>query len=141
MSLWTHITSCISVDTCIYSKDLKLLVEAFLTTAPKITGSEGDADVFVNIQSGHNYWTNYDCEHCEYRLTLRESLEDDQTEVCDAPKDHDCSGEYQSCVVISIQGDLRDRTKEQTQKEFDAFLKYIEDRYLIRDYAVNIVGD
>lgn len=138
MSSWTHITSCMSVDTYKVCKNLKKSVKSYLRDAPKITGSEGDADIFVNIQNGYNYWTNYDCEHYRYRFTLRDDPDDDCMNICDAPDDHDCSAGYQTCVVISIQGDLRDRTKEQTQKEFDAFLKYIEDRYLIRDYSINI---
>ena len=65
---------------------------------------------------------------------------DDTT--CDPPHDFECpEGRYQTRVVISIQGDLRDRMKDQTEDEFKEFLKFIECRYLLRDYAVNIEGD
>lgn len=142
MSMWTHITSCLSVDTCNCSKTPVEDVYKYLKKAPKITGSEADADVFVNLQSGHNFYTSHDCTDCEFAPTLHDVVIDGQEySECDAPDDHDCSAEYQTCVVISIQGDLRDRMKDQTQKEFDAFLKYLEKKYMIRDYSLNIEGD
>lgn len=143
MSMWTHITACLSVDTCIAEKRpiLRKLVKQYLKNAPEITGSEGPAEVFVNIQGGHNFYTSYDCEHCEYKDTLRDITVDGlDYQECDAPDGHDCSGEYQSCIVISIQGDLRDRIPDQTKREFEEFLKYIEAEYIIRDYSVNIEG-
>ena len=144
MSRWTHITACLSVDTYMEEprKELRKQVKGYLKGAPKITGSEGNADIFINIISGHNLWTSFDCEHCKYKETLREIKIDglDYLE-CDAPEGHDCSGEYQSRIAISIQGDLRDRTKEETTKEFNEFLHYIEKEYSIRDYAINIEGE
>lgn len=142
--MWTHITACLSVDTSIIEKkpEMRKQIKEFLKSAPKITGSERDVDIFVNIQSGYNFSTSHDCEHCEYRSTLRDVIEDGKEyQECDAPDGHDCSAKYQTCVVISIQGDLRDRTVTQTKEEFDAFLKYIESDYYVRDYSVNIEGD
>lgn len=144
MSCWTHITACLSVDTSIIDKKpaLKRKVKEYLKDAPVITGSEADADVFVNIQTGHNFSTNRDCDHCKWKDTLRDvTIDGEEYTECDAPNRYNCWGEYQTCIVISIQGDLRDRTKEQTQKEFDAFLKYIEKEYWVRDYSINIEGD
>ena len=69
------------------------------------------------------------------------TIDGKEIEECDAPEDYDCSADYQTCVVISIQGDLRDRTKEETQKEFNEFMKYITTKCYIRDYSVNIEGD
>lgn len=142
MSQWTHITSCMSVDTCIEEPNNVLLdlVHEFLSCAPKITGSERDADVFVNIQSGHNAWTSADCDHCVYGKTIVHLNEGGFQ--CDAKEGYECpEGEYQTCIVISIQGDLRDRIKQETQKEFDAFKRYIENQYIIRDYSLNIEGE
>ena len=144
MSMWTHITACLSVETGMSRKKLELKreVQKVLRQAPKITGSEGNADVFVNVQSGYNFFVGRDCDNCKYKNTLREITDKKDGEsylVCDAPDYHDCSGEYQTCVTISIQGDLRDRTEEQTKKEFDDFLEYIKNQhYYIRDFALNI---
>ena len=144
MSCWTHITACLSVETYITEKDTELRkqVQEFLKNAPEITGSEGNADIFVNIPSGYNWFMSLDCEHCEYETDLKNIIIDGkEVQECYAPEDYDCSGKYQSCIVISIQGDLRDRTKETTQKEFDEFREYIKTKYCIRDYSLNIESE
>lgn len=142
MSSWTHITSCLSVETALTQPKsvLKKIIMKELKEAPKITGSEKCADVFVNVKSGSNFWTSSDCNRCPFGETAEWSKE--KGYECEAPEDYKCpSGEYQSCVVISVQGDLRDRSPDQTQKEFDEFLTYLKKRYYIRDYSINIIGD
>ena len=145
MSMWTHITACMSVETGIVAKKpaLKKQVKEYLDKAPKITGSEGPADVFVNIQSGYSFYTSYDCDRCKYKDSIIELKDEngDDYMMCSAPDKHDCSAEYQTRVVISVQGDLRDRVKEETEKEFEEFKKYVEKLGYIRDYAVNIEGE
>ena len=145
MSMWTHITACMSVETGIVAKkpELKKQVKEYLDKAPKITGSEGPADVFVNIQGGYSFYTSRDCDRCKYKdsiIKLKDENGDDCM-MCSAPDKHDCSAEYQTGVVISVQGDLRDRVKEKTEKEFEEFKKYVEKLGYIRDYAVNIEGE
>ena len=142
MSMWVHITACLSVETGFVEKPnvLKKIIQKELKSAPKITGSEGCADVFVNIQSGFNLWLNKDCNHCPYSNTIVWTGEGKFT--CDPPKGYKCKpGEFQTCVTISVQGDLRDKTKQETIKEFEEFLDFIRTRHYVRDYAVNIVGD
>ena len=145
MSMWTHITACMSVETGIVAKkpELRRRVKEFLKSAPEITGSEGPADVFVNIQGGYNFYTNRDCDRCKYKDSIIELKDEDGNDymMCSAPDKHDCSAEYQTRVVISVQGDLRDRVKEETEKEFEEFKKYVEKLGYIRDYAVNIEGE
>lgn len=144
MSCWTHITACLSVETGMVEKKptLKKKVKEYLKEAPKITGSEADADVFVNIQSDHNFWTSRDCKHCKYKDTIKDIKVNGEDWIeCDAPTGHDCSAGYQTCIVISIQGDLRDRMYEQTKEEFDTFLEYLKKEYYIRDYSLNIEGE
>ena len=133
--MWTHITACLSVDTGLVEPrgHVKKVITKELKEAPKITGSEGDADVYVNVQSGYDYFIGRDCCHCPHYTGEAD---------CEPPHDFECpEGRYQTRVVISIQGDLRDRMKDQTRDEFKEFLKFIECRYLLRDYAVNIEGD
>lgn len=144
MSCWTHITACISIETGIVEKrpELKRRLKKYIENAPKITGSERDADIFINIKTGHNFWTSKDCDHCKYANTLHDVIEDgEEYSKCDGPENYKCSAEYQTHAVITVQGDLRDRTKKQTQTEWDAFLKYIETDNFVRDYSVNIEGD
>lgn len=145
MSMWTHITACMSVETGIVAKkpELRRQVKEFLKSAPEITGSEGPADVFVNIPSGYDYYISCDCDHCKYKDTIIELKDKDGEDymMCNSPKGYDCSAEYQTRIIISIQGDLRDRIKEETEKEFEEFKKYIEKIGYIRDYTVNIEGE
>lgn len=123
MSYWTHIVGVLHIDTFKETHDLKNVLEDALNAAPKITGSEQDANIFVNIPEGHNVWTSCDCASCEFKDTIRHY--DDGFE-CDAPEHYSCpSGEYQTRAVITVQGDLRDRMRSQTKKEWNAFHRYI----------------
>lgn len=123
MSHWTHIVGVLHADTFTEVDDLKERLEQALNNAPKITGSEQDANVFVNIPSGHNSWTSCDCARCEFKDTIRHYPDGYE---CDAPKGYRCpSGAYQTRAVITVQGDLRDRMKSQTKKEWNAFHRYI----------------
>lgn len=141
MSRWTHITSCISIEAGILDNKigLKREIQKILRHAPKITGSENDADIFVNIPSGYNFFMSRDCEHCKYKDTIRHiTKEGEECLECDAPRYYDCSSEYQTQAVISIQGDLRDKDGETTKVEFIDFLNYIKKKYIVRDYSINI---
>lgn len=143
MSMWTHIVAAIVVDTCIESKTIKSDVEKLLEDAPKITGSERNADVFVNVLSGSSTWTNFDCNHCKYRDTIQHDKENGGF-WCDCPDGYECpEGEYQTQVVITVVGDLRDRMRDTTKTEWQEFKKYI-DKYIkgrgfiIRNCSCNI---
>lgn len=144
MSFWTHIVAAIDVDTYKTSNTIKEDVEKMLEGAPKITGSEGPADVFVNVLSGYNHWTSCNCDCCEYGKTVR--YLDKGGFECDADKEYKCpSGEYQTRVVITVIGDLRDRMKDTTKEEWKAFKKYIEkhidgDGFGIRNCTCKIQG-
>jgi hypothetical protein len=95
--MWTHIVASIDVDTFIQSDTIKEDVEKMLEKAPKITGSQGPADVFVNVLSGH----------------------------CISIYENDECKKFQSRIVITVIGDLGDRMKDQTEKEWKAFKDFI----------------
>lgn len=123
MSFWTHIVGVIHVETYKEVDDIVAYVEEALKEAPAITGSERDASVFVNREPGHNVSTSFDCAHCQFEDTIR-------TEVgyfeCNAPDGYHCPfGEYQTCAIITVQGDLRDRMRKQTKKEWNDFHRFI----------------
>lgn len=101
MSNWTHVTGCLYVETYKERKNIKKYVEKMLVKAPKITGSEGNLDIFVNPLSGYNV--------SSYKT--------------------DKNGDwlhYQTCVVITMVGDLRDTEIKYKKPEILEFLKYIE---------------
>lgn len=125
MSRWTHIAACIYLETNIRSKYIKDVIEQELIKAPKITGSEGPADIFVNPLSGHNLYTSIDCLHCPHNDKLVNILHGEI--ICEHPDDFTCpEGEYQTSVCISIIGNLRDRDRKRTRKEYDNFIKWLK---------------
>lgn len=114
MSRWTHITSCMSVDTCIENrKRVKKSIIDYINNAPKITGSEKDADIYITLQRDYN---------------VSSWKQNNKGEFI----------KYQTCIIISIQGDLRDKDGETTKEEFINFLNYIKKEYIVRDYSINI---
>lgn len=140
MSAWTHIIAAIHVDTYIQDQNIEKIVREMMANAPKITGSEGPADIFVNIPSGFNLSVSADCNSCKYKDTIEEA---EDCFTCDAEDDFICPmGEYQTRAVITIVGDLRDRLKETTEREYEAFLKFLENEcnFLIRNQSLEIEG-
>lgn len=127
MSQWTHIVAVLDVDTghqMQTDKDVDVIRKA-LEAAPKITGGERPADVFVNLLSGFNGVT----------------FDDDSNPI-----------HHQSRVVITIIGNLRDRSREQTEKEWQAFKDFIgwendykrkknSLNYYIRNYDCSIIDN
>ena len=129
MSRWTHIASCIYLETDIHSYGTDIILRNLIEkNAPQITGSEGNADIFINVLSGYNISLGADCFHCPFGHT-RKNLPKGGFK-CLAPIEYECKGaEYQTSVAITIVGDLRDRTKEETKKEYNALIKWLKDRF------------
>lgn len=123
MSYWTHILGVIHADAYKMTDDIKQYVEDALKDAPKITGSEQNASTLVNALPGHSRSTSCDCGRCEYGNTAQ--YFNDGFE-CNAPEEFVCPyGQYQTQIVITVQGDLRDRFRQRTKKEWNAFHRYV----------------
>ena len=146
MSYWTHIAAVIDVDTYIESPTIQSDVEKLLKDAPKITGSEEDAAVFVNVLPGYNVSMSADCAHCKFYGGEEGAEEGHFFCSADRNKGDEClDSEYQTRVVITVIGDLRDRMRDQTKKEWLEFKKYIakhvnDNGFYIRNCACNIQG-
>lgn len=110
MSMWTHVTGCIYVDTMQDRKDIKKYIKKILKDAPLITGSEKNADIFINPLSGYN------------------------TSVFNGDNIED----FQTCATITIVADLRDREMEKTQEEIVGFTDFIRDKFLIIDTSLRL---
>lgn len=124
MSYWTHIVGVMHIDTYEEVDDVQKLVEEALKDAPQITGSEGPAAVFVNPEPGYCIHTSFDCRRCPYKDTVKHSAEFGFK--CDSPKGFECpSGEYQTRAIITVCGDLRDRMRAETRKEWNAFHRFV----------------
>lgn len=142
MSSWTHIVAAIDVDTFIDSHTIQQDVEKLLAAAPKITGSEGDADVFVNVLSGYNHHIYRDCERCDFY----EGESSDGKLYCRKGDGDSClDSKFQTRVVITVIGDLRDRDREETKQEWLAFKTYIyksvnDTGFWVRNCSCNILA-
>lgn len=124
MSRWTHIIGSFYIETNVETDNLKSYIEDQLKFAPKITGSEKDVDIFVNPLSGYNTFVSPDCKRCKYKETLK-SLDNGFSE-CDADNGYHCpEGNYQTCAVVTIVGDLRDRDADTTISETGSFIDYL----------------
>ena len=117
MSCWTHIVGSLYVETYTKRKNIKKYVEKILQDAPKVTGSEEDMTIFVNSLPGYNVssWKRN--------------------------KDNTDWETYQTCVCISLAGDLRDRQLPQTEEEFNDFIKFIKQKFQIFYSAVSIYDE
>lgn len=145
MSYWTHICAVIDVDTHIEDKYIRRRVLKMLKKAPKITGSERDAEIFVNVRAGHNTSTDQDCEKCQYGPTIVNI--GDGWQECAAEDNFKCPcNDYQTRVVITVVGDLRDRKIRRTRDEWNTFIDYIENKisgehgFTICNKSCNIIG-
>lgn len=140
MSQWTHIVGSLYIETYKEEDNIKQFIENVLKDAPKITGSEKDADIFVNPLSGHNTSTNCDCERCIYKDTIVHL--DEGGFQCDADNTFECpEGNYQTCVVITIVGDLRDKNGEETKKEVENFIRFLQSYNFDIDYCSIFIRD
>ena len=115
MSLWTHVTGAIYV--IMYSQSIAHTLNyarLMLANAPKVTGSEGDMQTYVNILNGYNY--------VEF--------------------ENGAKRKWQTGVIISLVGDLRDRTIDQTKQELEIFLDYIKDNQcFMRSLSVSLTDN
>jgi hypothetical protein len=117
MSRWVNIVGAIQIDTNIL-EDANILtqeVNEYIKNAPEITGSEENAQAYFILQNGYNYFTNEIADN------------GDMAEL-----------RYQTCGVITIVGDLRDRDYYQTREEVMNFAKYIAQQYIILNGSFSI---
>lgn len=117
MSKWTHITGAMYVDTFreLDRAELQAHVEGILEKAPRITGSEANVQFFVNVLGGYST--------CIFDPDINEDIL------------------YQTDVVITIVGDLRDRDKLETLAETKAFIEYFRKNLHIQMYSIAIEDD
>ena len=144
MSSWSSCNAIISIYTYDNIPNFKELIDVVLDNAPKITGSEGDC-VYTAIDFVKGKSCSYPCNKCPiYMIGITKRTKEYCPGVdsgCLTSKDiknciirnleYPLSREmrfyYDRCkiVVSSIHG-LRDKTKDETIKEFNDFIKYLK---------------
>ena len=144
MSRWSYCNAIISIYTYNEIPNFKELIDIALDNAPKITGSEGDC-VYTAIDFMEGKSSSYPCNKCPIycdTITKRtkkycpginsEYLTEKDIENClirslEYSLFYKMTLYYDRCkIVISDMHGLRDKTKDETIKEFNDFIKYLK---------------
>lgn len=136
MSKWTYVCGAIWVDT--YDSCAIEKIEEFLVNAPKITGSEKDVEIFLNQTEDCNVYLDSDCGNCKFNDVVRQR--EVTTFTCKAEEDYKCpSAEFNTMVVMTLFGALRDRTYNKTKEEYDTFISELRENFDVVIENVKIV--
>lgn len=144
MSQWSSCNAIIGLT--INSRDVpnfEILVKSALELAPKITGSERNADIQV-LYNPHNTSTNFPCNRCPIRGDVEhlvlgkdavcpgydaiEIVDELKKVPCQTREEYNLIGRYvTSCrIIITTPFGLRDRDAERTKNEFKAFVDHLK---------------
>lgn len=114
MSWWTHIRGVVEVDVRGRTQaEIRYILETVLDHLPRVTGSEGDMNVYISQEAGFSCSSSLD-EFGHPTNNLRDMYGNKSQR----------NGwlETQSQYMLTIEGDLRDRGFEQTKREFMKWL-------------------
>jgi len=129
MSWWTHINGNILVRVPGRSQaEIDYILQSVLDHMPRVTGSEGDMEVYINRHKGHSS----SCSHDEYQMRTNNLMN------WRGYKDKDGWLETQDIYTLVVHGDLRDRLLKETIKEFMNWLCRLSKRILVESVLVNI---
>ena len=137
MSNWSYFNAIILVSSYKELPDFEKTIESMIEQAPPITGSEGNCSIHV-VDYFRNVSTSMDCRRCPHlNLYYGLSFDDGSIDRKGCPgaplatarhRKMCIAGEYiGSCkIVITDNNGLRDKTKEETIKEFKDLIKYMK---------------
>ena len=130
MSWWSYINGSIMVEPFGRTQaEKRYILDTVLNHLPRVTGSEGDMEIYVNQMYGSNESSSCD----EYG--------DRTNNLIDRYGGKSFHGgwlEIQRCYLITLRGALRDRTFEETYKEFIKWLCRLSKRMCVSDILVRI---
>lgn len=131
MSMWSYVNGTITVEPMGESQaERKYILDSVLAHLPKVSGSEGDMNVYVIQKNGYNESSN--CDEFGnfsnlgngYRYGLRRNL-----------------FEIQSEYIIVVNGALKDMGYMETLRNFNKWLTRLSKRIMVIDVFVNVYGD
>lgn len=118
MSYWTHIRGTIIVSPLGRTQEeMDYILKTVLRHLPKVSGSENDMEIIVNQPSGWTMSTSYD-------------------EFDNYVGNFETNGRY----ILTLYGNLRDRTFNETYKEFNKWINRLAKRIFTDEVFVNING-
>ena len=140
MSNWSSCNAILYVYTYKNLPNFRELVEETVNMAPQITGSEGNCKyTILNMEQGSSLsrpCTNCPCYNPDIdKIVQRKGVllcpgylyltTKQLKNVCCATKSEiDFCHYYDRCNIV-ITGSLRDKTREQTEQEFNKFIKHL----------------
>lgn len=120
MSWWTYVTGVVKVDVVGYTQKHKdYILDMVLKHLPKVTGSEGNMEIYITQRQEYNMFTNHD----EFDTFIQEYP-------------HDM--EMQSQYMITVCGSLRDRKFSQTYREVVRWLTRLSKRIDVEDVLIKV---
>lgn len=141
MSKWVHVVGAIDVETYLEIDSIQEVMDECIKNAPKITGSEMNCEVYAKVRDGYNI-SAYDsmaCSICPYQDTIEIIDKKRNVFTCESPAEYPCPTKderYQTKVVITLIGDLRDRELDTTAQEINSFIQYLEQRFDIDNISI-----
>lgn len=130
MSRWTNINGTIIVSSWGRTQaELRYILDTVLEHLPRVTGSEGDMDVYTIQTNGHNTSVNVD----EFGAPTNNLIDSygDKSYTRGSLK---CQDKY----IIAVNGALRDRHFDQTFREFQKWLCRLSKRCRVYKVFVKI---
>lgn len=116
MSNWTYVNGTIEVSTLGRTQEeIEYILKTVLRHLPKVTGSEQDMHTYLIKKEG--YSSSYSHDEFEHWV-----------------KDFDIQDNY----IIVVDGSLRDRTLNETHKEFQKWICRLAKRVLVENVIVEI---
>ena len=129
MSSWTHVKGVVEVDVPgVTQAETRYVLDTVLAHLPKVTGSESDMSVYVVQESGCN------CAMCTDEFGQFSNLLAGQS----GGQGHSGWLEMQSCYMIVLDGDLRDKEFDETKRELMKFLCRLAKRLPVDSIIVKL---
>lgn len=132
MSSWTYVNGIIVVSPMGRTQYEKTyILNTVLDHLPRVTGSEGDMDLYINIKNGTN--SSSSCDEFGY---VTNNLIDSYGGKSRSQGWLRTQDEY----ILTINGSLRDMEFSKTLKEFNNWLCRLAKRVLVEEIIVEVKG-
>lgn len=130
MSWWTHIKGVVEVDVGGRTQaEVRYILESVLDHLPRVTGSEGDMNVYITQESGENM--SCSCDEFGMRTNNLKDFYGDKTYKHGFLR-------LQSKYMLTIDADLRDREFGETKREFLKWLCRLSSRVQVCSVVVKL---
>ena len=132
MSFWTYINGTITVKPMGRTQpEKRYILDTVLEHLPRVTGSEGDMEIYVNQRAGHNV----SCSCDEFGMRT-----DNLVAMYGYKSRKRGWHETQDQYLLTVKAGLRDRMFDETKREFLNWLCRLAKRVMVEEVLVNIQG-